>query len=83
MASLTELGFDLAAETSIRLDRRPSTEDPAGMRDPVRSTRRRHLITRDGRSRHQAFLHEAGTHSTTRVRPALPYAIPPARATTR
>jgi hypothetical protein len=79
MASLTEIGFDLAAEKSIRLDLddRPQKAPRACVipSDPPVVV---HLITRamGGLADYQAFLHEAG-HALhyAGCDPALPYAF--------
>ncbi len=79
MASLTELGFDLAAEKSIRLDLddRPQ-KTPRACVIPSDPPAVVHLITRamGGLADYQAFLHEAG-HALhyAGCDPALPYAF--------
>jgi hypothetical protein len=79
LATLTELGFDLAAERNIRLDLddRPQKNPRACViaSDPPRVV---HLITRaqGGLADYQAFLHEAG-HALhyAGCDPDLPYAF--------
>ena len=79
LATLTELGFDLAAERGIRLDLedRPQKNPRACViaSDPPRVV---HLITRaqGGLADYQAFLHEAG-HALhyAGCDPELPYAF--------
>jgi hypothetical protein len=79
LATLAELGFDLAAERNIRLDLddRPQKNPRACViaSDPPRVV---HLITRaqGGLADYQAFLHEAG-HALhyAGCEPGLPYAF--------